>query len=57
MHTLNTEILILGGGATGTALSRPGNAWLKTILVEQNDLATARRVATMVYYTQVADMW
>lgn len=41
MRILKTEILIIGGGATGTGLVRDlAMRGFKTILVEQNDLAT-----------------
>jgi glycerol-3-phosphate dehydrogenase len=41
MRNLQTEILVIGGGATGTGLVRDlAMRGFKTILVEQNDLAT-----------------
>jgi glycerol-3-phosphate dehydrogenase len=41
MRNLKTEILVIGGGATGTGLVRDlALRGFKTILVEQNDLAT-----------------
>jgi glycerol-3-phosphate dehydrogenase len=41
MRNLKTEILVIGGGATGTGLVRDlAMRGFKTILVEQSDLAT-----------------
>jgi glycerol-3-phosphate dehydrogenase len=41
MHNLKTEVLIIGGGATGTGLVRDlAMRGFKVILVEQGDLAT-----------------
>src|SRR4030065_2396587 len=41
MRKVNTEILIIGGGATGTGLVRDlAMRGFKTILVEKGDLAT-----------------
>lgn len=54
---LETEVVIIGGGATGTGIMRDcALRGIKCILIEKDDLASGTMAVTMAYFIQVHAM-